>query len=59
MPQAVTFLQVALSKGLSLEQAALALIDEALAADSVTPPTRDNVTVLLVQFAPAAHSPTL
>eukprot|EP00775_Hariotina_reticulata_P007477 gene7477-7686_t len=54
--QAVTFLQVALSKGLSLEQAALALIDEALAADSVTPPTRDNVTVLLVQFAPALPS---
>jgi hypothetical protein len=45
-------LQVAMEKGLSPQQAAQALTEEALSAHSVTPATRDNITVLVVQFAP-------
>lgn len=45
-------LQVAMEKGLSPQQAAQALAEEALSAHSVTPATRDNITVLVVQFAP-------
>lgn len=44
--------QVAMEKGLSPQQAAQALTEEALSAHSVTPATRDNITVLVVQFAP-------
>jgi hypothetical protein len=44
--------QVAMSKGLAPQQAAQALVEEALSAHSVTPASRDNVTVMVVQFAP-------
>lgn len=44
--------QVGMDKGLSPQQAAQALVEEALSAHSVTPASRDNVTVLIVQFAP-------
>lgn len=54
--QAVTFLHVTMQRGLSPQQAALALVDEALSQESVTPPTRDNITLLLVQFAPMPGS---
>lgn len=37
-------LQVAMEKGLSPQQAAQALTEEALSAHSVTPATRDNIT---------------
>jgi hypothetical protein len=49
-------LQVAMEKGLSPQQAAQALTEEALSANSVTPATRDNITVLVVQFAPMPSS---
>jgi serine/threonine protein phosphatase PrpC len=41
-----------MDKGLTPQQAAQALVEEALSANSVTPATRDNVTVMVVQFAP-------
>lgn len=50
--QAVTFLHVAMDKGLSPQAAALALVDEVLAPTATARPTMDNVTVLVVQFAP-------
>lgn len=52
----VYLLQVAMEKGLSPQQAAQALTEEALSAHSVTPATRDNITVLVVQFAPMPTS---
>jgi hypothetical protein len=45
-----------MEKGLSPQQAAQALTEEALSAHSVTPATRDNITVLVAQFAPAPLS---
>lgn len=50
--QAVTFLHVAMDKGLSPQAAALALVDELLSPTTTAVPTSDNVTVLVVQFAP-------
>eukprot|EP00878_Enallax_costatus_P007901 GHUV01008266.1.p1 GENE.GHUV01008266.1~~GHUV01008266.1.p1 ORF type:complete len:250 (+),score=87.35 GHUV01008266.1:378-1127(+) len=50
--QAVTFLHVAMDKGLSPQAAALALVDEVLSPTTTAMPTSDNVTVLVVQFAP-------
>eukprot|EP00882_Tetradesmus_deserticola_P000651 GHRQ01000710.1.p1 GENE.GHRQ01000710.1~~GHRQ01000710.1.p1 ORF type:complete len:379 (+),score=140.48 GHRQ01000710.1:319-1455(+) len=50
--QAVTYLSVALEKGLTPHDAVLALVEEVLDPHSRTPASADNVTALLVQFAP-------
>jgi hypothetical protein len=50
--QAVTYLSVALERGLSPNDAVLALVEEVLDPNSSTPASTDNITALLVQFAP-------
>lgn len=50
--QAVTYLAVAMEKGLSPQDAALALVEEVLDPRSSTPASTDNITVMVVQFAP-------
>jgi hypothetical protein len=50
--QAVTYLSVALERGLSPHDAVLALVEEVLDPHSSTPASTDNITALLVQFAP-------
>jgi hypothetical protein len=50
--QAVTYLSVALERGLSPNDAVLALVEEVLDPNSSTSASTDNITALLVQFAP-------
>lgn len=48
--QAVDFLKESLDDGNSPPKACLELVDECLAADSETPASNDNITVMLVLF---------
>ncbi|WIA31915.1 hypothetical protein OEZ86_002775 [Tetradesmus obliquus] len=50
--QAVTYVSVALERGMSPGDAALALVEEVLDPHSATPASSDNITALCVQFAP-------
>lgn len=52
LPQAVTYVSVALERGMSPGDAALALVEEVLDPHSATPASSDNITALCVQFAP-------
>jgi len=54
--QAVSFIRTLLRQGNTPQQVALALVDECLARDTITPASQDNITVLIVAFeaAPAA-----